>query len=120
MLFTPTFFINERRYDGPWDESSFLDAMLGTLGHRFRAAALDFASWGPSAGILLLLATILAIALTNSPLGPAFEAFWHRELALSIGDRAYVMRRGRFVYDGDCGSLAKAPDELHRLYLGTT
>jgi branched-chain amino acid transport system ATP-binding protein len=41
-------------------------------------------------------------------------------LALSIGDRAYVMRRGRFVYDGDCGSLAKAPDELHRLYLGTT
>jgi branched-chain amino acid transport system ATP-binding protein len=39
-------------------------------------------------------------------------------LALSIGDRAYVMRRGGVVYDGDCASLAQAPDELHRLYLG--
>ncbi len=39
-------------------------------------------------------------------------------LALSIGDRAYVMRRGRIVHDGDCAALLKAPDELHRLYLG--
>lgn len=100
VRFTPTFFINERRYDGPWDESSFLDAMLGTLGHRFRAAALDFASWGPSAGILLLLATILAIALTNSPLGPAFEAFWHREATLSFGDARFGMSIQHWVNDG--------------------
>ncbi len=39
-------------------------------------------------------------------------------LALSIGDRAYVLRRGRIVYDGDCPSLRQSPDELHRLYLG--
>jgi branched-chain amino acid transport system ATP-binding protein len=39
-------------------------------------------------------------------------------LALSIGDRAYVMRRGRIVHDGDCAALLKTPDELHRLYLG--
>lgn len=100
VRFTPTFFINERRYDGPWDESSFLDAMLGTLGHRFRAAALDFASWGPSAGILLLLATILAIALTNSPLGPAFGAFWHQEAALSFGDARFGMSIQHWVNDG--------------------
>jgi NhaA family Na+:H+ antiporter len=100
VRFTPTFFINERRYDGPWDENSFLDAMLGTLGHRFRAAALDFASWGPSAGILLLLATILAIALTNSPLGPGFDAFWHRELALSFGDARFGMSLQHWVNDG--------------------
>src|SRR5690606_5392955 len=31
---TPTFFINGRRYDGAWDESSFTDAMLRTPGHR--------------------------------------------------------------------------------------
>ena len=66
MTITPTFFINGRRYDGPWDESSLADAMLGRLGHRVRSAALDFASWGPSAGVLLLLATLLAVALTNS------------------------------------------------------
>jgi branched-chain amino acid transport system ATP-binding protein len=40
-------------------------------------------------------------------------------LALSIGDRAYVMRRGRIVHDGACEALARTPDELHRLYLGT-
>ena len=39
-------------------------------------------------------------------------------LALSIGNRAYVMRRGRVVHDGDCMKLLKSPDELHRLYLG--
>lgn len=100
VRFTPTFFINERRYDGPWDESSFLDAMLGTLGHRFRTAALDFASWGPSAGILLLLATVVAIALTNSPLGPGFEAFWHREAALSFGDARFGMSLQHWVNDG--------------------
>src|SRR5271165_3233531 len=76
---TPTFFINSRRYDGPWDESSLSDAMLGTLGHRVRSAALDFASWGPSAGVLLLLATLVAVVLTNTGLGPGFAAFWEQK-----------------------------------------
>lgn len=100
VRFTPTFFINERRYDGPWDESSFLDAMLGTLGHRFRAAALDFASWGPSAGILLLLATVLAVAVTNSPLGPAFDHFWHQQAGLSFGEARFGMSIQHWVNDG--------------------
>ena len=49
-LITPTFFINGRRYDGPWDDSAFADAMLGTLGHRVRSAALDFVELGPFGG----------------------------------------------------------------------
>lgn len=39
-------------------------------------------------------------------------------LALAIGDRAYVLRRGAIVYDGDCTALADDPAQLHRLYLG--
>lgn len=39
-------------------------------------------------------------------------------LALAIGDRAYVLRRGAIVYDGDCAALAGDPAQLHRLYLG--
>jgi branched-chain amino acid transport system ATP-binding protein len=39
-------------------------------------------------------------------------------LALSIGDRAYVLQRGRIVYDGSCPVLARSPDLLDRLYLG--
>jgi branched-chain amino acid transport system ATP-binding protein len=41
-------------------------------------------------------------------------------LALSIGDHAYVLRRGRIVYDGPCPALAQSPDLLHRLYLGNS
>ena len=100
VMITPTFFINSRRYDGPWDESSLADAMLGRLGHRVRAAALDFASWGPSAGILLLLATVLAVVLTNSPLGPAFAAFWEQQLGLVLGETRFGMSLQHWVNDG--------------------
>ncbi|WP_244622937.1 Na+/H+ antiporter NhaA [Microvirga brassicacearum] len=97
---TPTFFINGRRYDGPWDENSLGEAMLGTLGYRVRAAALDFARWGPSAGVLLLLATILALALSNSPFGPAFEAIWERDLGISLGEAGFHLSLRHWVNDG--------------------
>ena len=39
-------------------------------------------------------------------------------LALAVGNRAYVLRRGKIVYDGACTELREAPDRLHQLYLG--
>lgn len=89
--YTPTFFINGQRYDGPWDEASFTDAMLGSLGHRARVAALGFASWAPSTGLMLLLATLLAVFITNTAWGPAFTAFWQMELGLSLGGAEFSM-----------------------------
>jgi Na+:H+ antiporter, NhaA family len=100
VMFTPTFFINRRRYDGPWDESSFVDAMLGTLGHRVRVAALDFASWGSSAGLLLILATVVAVAIANSPLGPAFDSFWHIQFGVALGEISFRMSLLHWVNDG--------------------
>jgi NhaA family Na+:H+ antiporter len=100
VMITPTFFMNGRRYDGPWDESSFLDAMLGTLGHRFRSAALGFASWGPSAGLLLLLSTLIAIFVTNSAWGHAFEAFWEQYVGISIGTAEFKLSLRHWVNDG--------------------
>src|ERR671919_768330 len=100
VMITPTFFINGRRYDGPWDESSLADAMLGRLGHRVRSAALDFASWGPSAGVLLLLATVLAVAVTNSTLGPGFAAFWEQDFGLTLGEAGFEMSLQHWVNDG--------------------
>lgn len=99
VRFTPTFFINGRRYDGPWDESSFTDAMLGSLGHRVRTAALTFASWAPSAGVLLLLASLLAVGLTNSGLGRDFEAFWHTEFGFALGGSGFRMSLLHWVND---------------------
>ena len=96
---TPTFFINGRRYDGPWDESSFIDAMLGSLGHRVHTAALSFARWAPSAGVLLLLASILAIGLTNSRLGTDFEAFWNMDFGIAFGTSNFRMSLLNWVND---------------------
>ncbi len=99
VRFTPTFFINSRRYDGPWDASSFTDAMLGSLGHRVRTAALGFASWAPSTGLLLLLATIVSILVANSPLGHPFAEFWHTDLGLNFGSLVYPMPLLHWVND---------------------
>ena len=99
VRFTPTFFINSRRYDGPWDEASFTDAMLGSLGHRVRTAALGFASWAPSTGVILLLATLLAVIVTNSDLGTAFRNFWDTSLGLSWGDADFRMSLTHWVND---------------------
>jgi NhaA family Na+:H+ antiporter len=85
VAFTPTFFVNGRRYDGPWDESSLSDALLGSLGHRILSTALDFAGWAPSAGVLLLLMSILAVAIGNSPAGAGFAEFWQQPWALELG-----------------------------------
>jgi NhaA family Na+:H+ antiporter len=91
VTFTPTFFINGRRYDGPWDDSAFEDAMLGSLGYKIRAAALDFAGWAPSAGLLLLLMSIVAVVLTNSDVGPAFTAFWAAPWGVAAADSLYQL-----------------------------
>jgi NhaA family Na+:H+ antiporter len=87
---TPTFFINGRRYAGPWDESSLADAMLAPLGHRIQAAAFEFVRWGPSSGLLLGLATLIALVLSNSPLRSAFAAFWETPLGFQWGTYAFA------------------------------
>jgi NhaA family Na+:H+ antiporter len=100
VRYTPTFFINGRRYDGPWDESSLEDAMLGSLGHRVRSAALDFAAWAPSTGVLLLLASVLAVLITNSRWGAGFAAFWQERWGLVFGDVSFLLPVIYWINDG--------------------
>lgn len=97
---SPTFFINNRRYDGPWDESTLAEAMLGSLGHRVQTAALDFARWAPSTGLLLLMMTLLALALTNSPAGPEFEALWEMPVGWTAGGAAFHLPLREWINDG--------------------
>jgi NhaA family Na+:H+ antiporter len=86
---TPTFFINGRRYAGTWDESSLADAMLAPLGHRIQSTAFEFVRWGPFSGLLLGLATMIALVLSNSPLRSAFAAFWEIPLGFQWGNYAF-------------------------------
>ncbi len=88
---TPTFFINNRRYEGPWDSNALAEAMLGTLGHRIHTATVNFVRWGPSAGLLLLLMSVLAIILVNSPVGSDFEAWWKTPLGFDFGGKAFTL-----------------------------
>jgi len=97
---TPTFFINGKRYDGPWDKSAFTDALIGSLGHRVRVAALEFASWAPSAGILLLLATVIAVLITNSAFGDTFDSFWEKPFGFVLGDVSFLMSLRHWITDG--------------------
>ncbi|MBL8977004.1 MAG: Na+/H+ antiporter NhaA [Gemmatimonadetes bacterium] len=88
---TPTFFINGRRYAGTWDESSLADAMLGSLGHRIQSAAFQFVRWGPSSGLLLGLATVLALVLSNLPVGPAFLSWWETSVGVHWGGSPFTL-----------------------------
>lgn len=82
---SPTFFINGRRYVGTWDESSLSDALMAPLGHRIQAAAFEFVRWGPASGLLLGLATLLAVVLSNSGAAGWFESLWRTPVGVRWG-----------------------------------
>ncbi len=97
---TPTFFINGRRYDGPWDVASLSEAMLGSLGHRVHSAAVDFASWAPATGLLLLMMSILAVLIVNSPMGGEFEALWSSAFGFTAGAAQFHLPLLGWINDG--------------------
>ena len=97
---TPTFFINGRRYEGAWDETALSEAMLRSLGHRIHTATLDFARWAPSTGLLLLLMTVIAVVVSNTPLGPAFLAFWEAPVGVRLGAGGFALRLVDWVNHG--------------------
>jgi NhaA family Na+:H+ antiporter len=99
-LVSPTFFINGRRYEGPWDESSLAEALSGSLGHRMQSAALDFARWAPSTGLLLLAMTLAAVGIANSPFASAAERFWAMPIGLTLGEVATSLPLRGIVNDG--------------------
>jgi NhaA family Na+:H+ antiporter len=65
--------------------------MLGSLGHRIQAAAFEFVRWGPSSGLLLGLATLLALVLSNSPAGAAFLSWWDTTLGVQWGASTFAL-----------------------------
>ncbi len=100
VVMTPTFFINGRRYEGPWDENTLADAMLGTLGHRVQTAALNFARWAPSAGLLLLFMSILAVILANSGWSAEFGSLWSVMSGFHLGSTALDLPLLNWINDG--------------------
>ena len=54
----------------------------------------------PSTGVLLLLASIVAVVLMNSTFGPGFEEFWEQQWGLIFGDGQFQMSLRHWVNDG--------------------
>ena len=100
-LLAPTFYINDRLYEGPWDESSLSEVMKGSTGYRVKTAALDFVSWGPSAGIALLVMVITALVLANTQsYGAQFLNFWEKPFGFRAGNFSFDLPLIRWINDG--------------------
>ncbi len=97
---TPTFFVDTRRYDGPWDVESLVDAVRKPLGWRIRLLAEQFAGLSTSSGLLMLLAVVIALVWANSPWADAYRGIWETRLAIGFGRRALELTLEHWVNDG--------------------
>ncbi len=59
-----------------------------------------FLGWEAGAAALLLAGTLLALVWANSPWGDSYEAFWHTELAVRLGDDELSLTLQHWVNDG--------------------
>jgi len=97
---TPTFYINGQYYAGPWDEMSLLEALDPPIARRADRSMRAFAGWAPGTGLLLAACAIVALVLANSPLAPAYSAFWESKLSLAAGGADFGMSARHWVNDG--------------------
>ena len=82
---TPTFFINGLRYDGPWDLESLVETIEKPLGRRVSLFAQEFTRIAASGGIVLLIATFIALFWANSPWAESYFALWETEFSINLG-----------------------------------
>jgi Na+:H+ antiporter, NhaA family len=100
-ILAPTFYINDRLYEGPWDESSLSEAMKGSTGYRVKTATLDFVRWAPSAGIALIVMVIIALVWANlDSYGLQFLNFWEKPFGFRIGEFSFDLPLIRWINDG--------------------
>ncbi len=97
---TPTFYLNGVRYDGPWDLDSLIAEIEKPLGVQVRLAFQQFTRLQASGGILLLLATVLALVWANSPWGHTYFELWETYLTLNLGNLSLSESLAHWVNDG--------------------
>ena len=82
---TPTWFINDLRYDGAWDPESLLEAVRKPMGVRIRALTQEFTRMAASGALMLLIFSALALVWANSSMAESYHAFWDTELGITLG-----------------------------------
>lgn len=96
---TPSVYIDGRLYDGAWDEESFIEAVNRPLGLRMKLASRDFFDWAASAGLVLIIATLLALAVANLGGSELYERVRDLPFGLMLGDSEFVLSVGSWIND---------------------
>ena len=99
-LSAPLLFINNRLYKGAWDEDALIEALEKPLGVKLRLASTDFFEWAASAGLVLVLATIAALAFVNLGGYGAYEHIRGTLIGLSYGERVFTLPVMTWINDG--------------------
>jgi NhaA family Na+:H+ antiporter len=97
---TPTFFLNGVRYDGPWDLDSLAAEIEKPIGVRVRVMFRQFTRLQASSGVLLLLATLLALLWANSAWSESYFRLWETYLTISLGSLSLSESLLHWVNDG--------------------
>jgi Na+:H+ antiporter, NhaA family len=97
---TPTFFVDGRRYDGPWDAESLLEAVTKPLGWRLRVIAAQFAGLSISSGLLMLAAALVALVWANSPWRGSYRDVLQMPLTIGLGRVSLPLSVQDWVNDG--------------------
>ncbi len=96
---TPTFFVDGRRYDGPWDAESLLEAVTRPLGWRIRVLAAQFAGLSISSGLLMLAAALIALVWANSRWRETYLALLQMPVTIGFGRELLSLSVQEWVND---------------------
>ena len=97
---TPTFYVNGERYDGPWDVESLEEEIERPLGVQVRSLFQRFARLQASGGILLLLASVIALIWANSSQAESYFRLLNMDLAITIGGAGLTEHLIHWINDG--------------------
>jgi len=96
---TPALFIDGRLYDGAWDETSLTEEVQKPIGVQIRIASLEFFHWAASAGLVLILATVLALITVNIGFHDAYEHLRELPIGLTFGEAGFSLPLEMWVND---------------------
>ena len=97
---TPTLFVDGVRYDGAWDYHSMLEALERPFAARVGRSARVFASLPTSAGLVLLVAAVVAIACANSPLASIYERAMSAEIRVGTVEHGIALTTREWLAEG--------------------
>ena len=97
---TPALFIDRVRYEGAWDFHSLLEALERPVAARVKRSARVFASLPTSAGIVLLVAAVVAMICANTPAARWYEGAMSAELGIGPVGHPLHMTTREWIAEG--------------------